>query len=87
MIEKSLLLRESSSTTPSPNPDATPKALLSSDSLPKTTTKKCNQANLDYFDPHLDRAHGESEIVSVGKNVYHRNVVLFVQRFQSLVTF
>lgn len=42
---------------------------------------------MGYFDPHLDRAHGEDEIVSVGKDVYYKNVVLFVQRLQSLVTF
>ncbi len=42
---------------------------------------------MGYFDPHLDRAHGEGEIVSVGKDVYYRNVILFVQRLQSLVTF
>ena len=87
MIEKSLLLRESPSSTPPPDPDATPKALPAGDSLPKASTERWNQADLGYFDPHLDRAHGEGEIVSVGKDVYYRNVVLFVQRLQSLVTF
>ncbi len=42
---------------------------------------------MEYFDFHLDRAHGEGEIVLVGKDVYYRNVILFVQRLQSLVTF
>ena len=46
-----------------------------------------DQADLGYFDPYLDRAYGEGEIVSVEKDVYYRNVVLFVQRLQSLVTF
>ncbi len=86
MIEKSLLLRDSPSTPPPPNPDASPKALLPADSLPKAT-ERWNQADLGYFDPHLDRAHGEGEIVSVGKDVYYRNVVLFIQHLQSLVTF
>ena len=40
-----------------------------------------------FFDPHLNRAHGEGEIVSVRKDVYYRNVVLFVQRLQSFITF
>ena len=80
IIEKSLLLRESPSPTPPPNPNAIPKALFAGDSLPKPSTERWNQANLGYFDPHLDRAHGEGEIVSVGKDVYYRNVVLFVQR-------
>ena len=40
MIEKSLLLRESSFATPPPDPDATPKALSGSDSLLKASTKR-----------------------------------------------
>ena len=80
MIKKSLLLRESPSATPPPDPDANPKTLPGSDPLPKTPIKRWNQANLGYFDSHLDRADGEGEIVLVGKDVYYRNVVLFVQR-------
>ncbi len=87
MIEKSLLLRESPSATPPPDPDAAPKALPGADSLSKVSTERWNQADLGYFDPHLDRAHGEGEVVLVGKDVYYRNVVLFVQHLQSLVTF
>ena len=87
IIEKSLLLRESPSAIPPLYPDATSKAHLSANSLPKTTTERWNQADLGYFDPHLDKAYEEGEIVSVGKDVYYRNVVLFVQRLQSLVTF
>ena len=87
MIEKSLFLRDFSSFTPPPDPDAAPKAHPATNSLPKASTKRWNQANLGYFDPHLDRAHGKGEIVLVGKDVYYRNVVLFVQRLQSLVTF
>ena len=87
MIEKSLLLRESPSATPSPDLDATPKAYLGRDSLLKTTTERWNQADLGYFNLYLNRAHGEGKIVLVGKDVYYRNVVLFVQRLQSLVTF
>ncbi len=87
MIEKSLLLRESPSSTPPPDPDATPKSFPAGDSLQKASTERWNQADLGYFDPHLDRAHGEGEVVSVGKDVYYRNVMLFVQRLQSLVIF
>lgn len=45
------------------------------------TQVKCwNQANLGYFDSHLDdKAHGIREVVLVGKNVYYQNVVLFTQ--------
>ncbi len=49
--------------------------------------ERWNQADLGYFDSHLDRAHGKGEIVSVGKDVYYRNIVLFIQRLQSLITF
>lgn len=85
MIEKSLLLRESPFATPLPNLDAAPKAHPVIDALPKT--ERWNQADLGYFDPHLNRAHREGEIISVGKDVYYRNVVLFLQHLQSLVTF
>ncbi len=69
MIEKSLLSKESPSTTPPLNLNATPKAILGSDSLPKTTTERWNQADLGYFNVHLNRAHGKDEIVLVGKDV------------------
>ena len=75
MIKKFLLLKESPSAIP-PTPETHPSA----DSLPKTTTERWNQSDLGYFDSHLDRAYGEGEIVLVGKDVYYRNVVLFVQR-------
>ena len=87
MIEKSLLLRESPSPTPPPDPDATLKTLPAGVSLSKALTERSNQADLGCFDPHLDKAYGEDEIVSVGKDVYYRNVMLFVQHLQSLVTF
>lgn len=35
----------------------------------------------------MNKAHGEGKVVSVAKDVYYRNVVLFVQHLQSLVTF
>lgn len=87
MIKKSLLLRESLSPIPPSSPVATLKAHPSTNSLSKTITKRWNQFDLGYFDPCLDRAHGEDEIILVRKNVYYRNVVLFVYRLQSLVTF
>ena len=86
MIEKALLLRESGSSTLPSDSNASSKLFPSAD-LPSKSTKRWNQANLGYFEPHLNRAHGEGEIVSVEKDVYYRNVVLFVQRLQSLVTF
>lgn len=87
MIKKFLLLRDSPSPTPLPDSDTTPKTHSGANSLPKTTIERWNQADLGYFNPHLDRAHGEDKIVLVGKDVYYRKSVLFVQRLQSLVTF
>lgn len=87
MIEKFLLVTKSSSATPQPDHDVTLKVHPSNDSLPKTMTEWWNQVVLRYFDLYLDKAHGESEIVLVAKDVYYRNVVLFVQCFQNLVPF
>lgn len=87
MIENSLLVKESFSLIPPPNHDATPKSHPCNDSLSKITTEWWNQADLGYFKPHLNKAHKEGEIVLVGKNVYYRNVIFFVQRLQNLVTF
>lgn len=81
MIKKSLLLRESPFATPPLDLNAIPKAHSSADSLPKTSTKRWNQADLGYFNPHLDtKVLGESKVVLVGKKVYYGNVMLFVQR-------
>lgn len=78
IIKKSLLLRESPSTILPLNPAATPKAHPGADSLSKTITERWNLADLSYFDPHLDRAYGEGEIISIRKDMYYRNIVLFV---------
>lgn len=53
----------------------------------KTSQERWNQVELGYFDPHFDKAHKESEIMLIGKDVYYRNIVLFVQCLQSLVIF
>lgn len=51
------------------------------------TNKRWNQSDLRYFNFYLDKAHGKGKIVLVSKDVYYKNVVLFVQYLQSLVTF
>lgn len=80
IVKKSRLVRESLSATPPSDHDATSKVNLGNNSVPKTITKWWNQVDLGYFNSHFDRAHGKGEIVSVRKDVYYRNVVLFVQR-------
>lgn len=87
MIKKFLLIRESPSATLILNHNATPKTHFGNDLLPKTTIKRWNQTDLGYFNSHLNNAYGEGEIVLVGKNVYYRNVMLFVQYLQNLVIF
>lgn len=53
-----------------------------------TQVEHWNQADIGYFDPHFDnKGYGAGEVVLVGKDVYYRNVVLFTQRIQNLVTF
>lgn len=87
MIEKSLFLRELPSSTLSPDLNISLKVHPISDSLPKNIIKRWNQADLDYFGSHFDRIYRKGEIVLVGENIYYRNVILFVQHFESLVTF
>lgn len=84
MIKKSLLLRPS--TTLFPNSDVFNKAFLSVNLLPRTT-ERWNQANFGYFNLYLNKAHSESKIVLVRKEVYYRDIVLFVQYLQNLVIF
>ena len=86
MLEKSLLLRDSPLTTLPPDLDTSAKMSIPPDN-PTKTAERWNQADLGYLNPHLDKAHGEGGIVSVEKDVYYRNVVLFVQHLQSLVIF
>lgn len=77
MIKKSLLLREPASFTLSLDSNASNKASALSD-FPSRTTKRWNQADLGYFDPYLDEAYSKGEIVSIGKDVYYKNMVLFI---------
>lgn len=86
MIEKSLVLRQSAFSTVSPDPNALSKAPPRANLLLKTI-ERWNQADYRYFDLNLNKTYSKSEIVLDGKNVYYKNVVFFVQRLQSLVTF
>ncbi len=53
-----------------------------------TRGEQWNQIDFGYFDSNVDdKANGAGELVSVEKDVYYRNVVLFTQRIQNLVTF
>lgn len=78
IIKKSLLLGKSSPTNPPSNPDVMRKIHPGADSLSKLITEKGNQADLGYFDPYLNKAYGQVEIVLVGRDVYYKIVVLFI---------
>ncbi len=79
----------------SPKPKLSQPPLLSFHSEPFVIQSKqptrgefWNQADLGYLDRHLDdNADVARKVMSVGKEVYYRNVVLFTQRIQNLVTF
>ena len=51
-----------------------------------SSTERWNSADLGYFDPHLEKSYGEGEIVTVGKDLYYRSVILFVERVRDLAT-
>ncbi len=57
------------------------------DSPTSGTDDKLVRAELGYFDLHLDRCHVEGEIETIGRDLYYRNVILFVQRIQDLIAF
>lgn len=86
-IERFLLLKDFSSTTLLFNPNTAAKVPFCTNTLLKISTKNWNQIHLDYFNFCLDKVYGKSEIVLVGKNLYYKNIVLFIQHFQSFVPF
>ena len=45
-----------------------------------------NAADLGFFDPHLDKSYGGGDIVTVGKDLYYRSVILFVERIKDIVS-
>lgn len=86
-IKEFLLLKMFFFAILSPVSDATLEAHSGANFLSNGVIERWNQAALGYFDLQLDKAYEEVEIILVEKNVYYKNVVLFVQRFQSLVIF
>ena len=45
--------------------------------IPQLTHWKVNKISL--FNSHLNKSHEEDEIVTVKKNVYYQNVMLFIE--------
>lgn len=44
-----------------------------------TSQKRWNQTELGYFDLYFNKVHGEGDVVLIEKDVYYKNMVLFVQ--------
>lgn len=44
----------------------------------RVSHKVWNQSKLGYFEFYFDRAYGEGGIVFVEKNIYNRNMLLFI---------
>lgn len=87
MIEKSLLLKDSSSSPSSPNSNAFSK-ILPLTNLQSKATDRWNQLNLCYFNLYLDtKVHGIGKVILVTENVYYKNIMLFMQHIWNLVTF
>ena len=51
---------------------------------PSTPTGTWHSSDIGYFDPLLDKAYGEGELLTVGKDTYYRNVHLFVERIKDI---
>lgn len=49
--------------------------------------KKWVQTKLGYFDLHLNMAYRKKKVITVGRNIYYQNIVLFVQRIRDLIVF
>lgn len=43
-----------------------------------------NPQELGYFDPLLDKAFGDGDVISAGKDTYFRNVHLFIDRIEDV---
>ena len=43
-------------------------------------------ADLGYFNPMLDKSYGKGKVVTVGKDVYYRSVILFIERIKDLAS-
>lgn len=86
IIEKSLFLKKSGFSTPPPDSNTYSKVSLLAD-LSLKAPKKCNSANLGYFDSHFNKVYDKGEMILVSKDIYYWNIMLFVQHLRSLATF
>ena len=41
--------------------------------------------NFDYFDSYFNKSYDEDEIVIVKKDIYFRNVILFIERLKDTI--
>lgn len=52
--------------------------------LPTPPSTHWRADEIGLFDPHLDKSHGDGEIATVGKDVYYRSVMLFIERIRDM---
>lgn len=82
MIEKFLLFTSTHPLDLNASNIASPSA-----DLPSKIIKRWNQLVLGYFDSYFNTVYSKGKIVSIGKDVNYKNMVLFIQHFQSLISF
>ncbi len=46
-----------------------------------------DSGRIEIFCPHLDLSHGEGKVLTVEKDIYNRNLILFVQHVRELVVY
>lgn len=83
LIKKFPVLNNFLSITPSSNLKDVFKAFFSANTFLKTL----NKINLSYFDLQLHKAYNKDEMVLLDKKMSYKNIMLFMQCFQSFVTF
>ena len=48
----------------------------------QTGEGRFNAREIGFFDPHLDKAYGPGDVVTVGNEIYYRDVTLFIERIR-----
>ena len=52
--------------------------------IPQLNYWKADEIGL--LNPHLNKSHGEGEIITVGKDVYYQSVMLFIECIRDMAT-
>ena len=63
---------------------SSPQGSQKSSTPSSTPNTSWHSSDIGYFDPLLDKAYGDGELLTVGRDTYYRNVHLFVERIKDL---